>query len=259
MEVTFTNPGIEYMLESIMGFQKEETTNFWSEPLYYFYPQLDKEYAQGLSLDMRREYIGKVMKEAYNELHDTIEDKVLAYTQCWKTYQGQIEDALSEAFDVDCSKLFLDMKCNISLNPIAPRYLKEHSFDVFYLNSEKGAIGQMLHEIIHFVWFYVWNKNFRDSYDEYESPTMKWILSEMVVESIMRDERLSSINPYFPREAGGCIYPYFFTMSVNGENVLDVIDEMYRTKSISEFMKNSYEYCLKYESEIRAHIKHSEG
>ncbi|MFR5786273.1 MAG: hypothetical protein ACLUHE_03445 [Christensenellales bacterium] len=49
-----------------------------------------------------------------------------------------------------------------------------------------------------------------DNYDEYERPSLKWILSEMVVESVMRDERLSSINPYFPRENGGCVYPYFF-------------------------------------------------
>jgi hypothetical protein len=40
----------------------------------------------------------------------------------------------------------------------------EHSFDIFYLNSEEGAIGEAIHEMIHFVWFYVWNKTFGDSY-----------------------------------------------------------------------------------------------
>jgi len=98
------------------------------------------------------------------------------------------------------------------MSPIAPRYLQERYFDVFYLNSEKGAIGSSIHEIIHFVWFYVWNQVFGDSYEEYERPSLKWILSEMAVESIMKDPRLSSINPYFPREEGGCIYPYFFDL-----------------------------------------------
>ena len=76
----------------------------------------------------------------------------------------------------------------------------------------------------------------------------------MVVESIMKDQRLWSINPYYPREEGGCIYPYFFTMKADGKLVLDIIEEMYQTQSIQDFMKNSYAYCLSHEKEIREHI-----
>lgn len=67
---------------------------------------------------------------------------------------------------------------------------------------------------------------FGDNDDEYERPSLKWILSEMVVESVMKDERLSSINPYFPRENGGCICPYFFDMMVDGKLILDTLDAM---------------------------------
>lgn len=151
------------------------------------------------------------------------------------------------------------MLCNVSLNPIEPRYLQTSSFDVFYMNSEKGFIGEAMHEIIHFVWFFVWHRTFSDSYDEYESPSLKWILSEMVVESIMKDPRLSSINPYFKRENGGCIYPYFFDMKTGGSYTLDVLDEMYRSHKITDFMKNAYLYCEKYEKEIREHIIKAEN
>ena len=41
MEVTFINPGVDYMIQSIMHFQAEGEAEFWSEPLYHFYPQLD--------------------------------------------------------------------------------------------------------------------------------------------------------------------------------------------------------------------------
>ena len=147
----------------------------------------------------------------------------------------------------------------ITLTPVSPRYLKEHSFDVFYLNSERGALGIALHEMVHFVWFAVWNALFKDSYEEYENPSLKWILSELVVEAVMSDERLSSINPYYPREQGGCIYPYFFTMEVEGVPITDTVREMYRTKEISEFMEESYTFCQKHEAEIREHILHSEN
>ena len=258
MEVTFVNPGVDYMIQRIMAFQTGDESAFWSEPLYHFYPQLDKAYATSLSFPKRKKYIEQTMRSVYIDLENTINEKVAAYSQHWATCKGQITSALSDAFGVDCASLFNDIRCNVSMNPIEPRFLKERCYDTFYLNSEKGAIGEGIHEIIHFVWFYVWNQVFCDSYDEYERPSLKWILSEMVVESVMKDERLSSINPYFPREQGGCIYPYFFDMVVNGKLILDTLDSMYTSQSIADFMRNSYAYCQKFELEIRDHIAKSE-
>ena len=80
----------------------------------------------------------------------------------------------------------------------------------------------------------------------------------MVVEPIMRDPRLSSINPYFPREEGGCIYPYFFDMKAGGSLVTDTMDAMYQKLPIEDFMKCSYAFCQSYEAEIRSHIQNAE-
>ena len=74
----------------------------------------------------------------------------------------------------------------------------------------------------------------------------------------MRDERLSSINPYFPREHGGCVYPYFFTLMIDGIPALDTLDEMYRTLPIRTFMQESFAWCQAHESLIRQHIAASE-
>lgn len=258
MELRVINPGFEYMLNGIMEFQKEDTTGFWSKPLYHFYPQLDREYAAGLNLNEKRKYFENTLGQVYEELEPLMKEKVALYSGHWEKCKPQITAALSEAFGIDCENKFNDMECRISMDPVVPRYLTEQAFDMFYLNSEKGFIGIAIHEMIHFVWFYVWNEVFGDSYEEYEAPSLKWILSEMVVESIMKDDRLSSLNPYFERSRGGCIYPYFFDMKVKGSYVLPVLDEMYRTQSITDFMKNSYEYCLKNEAEIREHIRKSE-
>ena len=254
MQLKFKNPGIEYMIEKIMEFQIDDSTDFWSDSLFYFYPQIDKGHAKNLPISERKKYISDSLRGIYPEIKIVIDEKINTYTGYWEEHKKQISDALSEQFEIDCTNLFDDMVCNISMNPIAPRYLKEHSFDVFYLNSEKGALGMAIHEIIHFVWFYVWNKTFRDSYDEYEKPSIKWILSEMIVESVMRDERLSSINPYFKRENGGCIYKYFYSLEIDGHFVIDILEDMYRKNTISDFMRRSYSYCLQHEKEIREHI-----
>lgn len=259
MKVTFVNPGVDYMIQSIMEFQSEDESAFWSEPLFHFYPQLDRAYAASLPFPERRNYIEQVLRTVYVELEDSINEKADLYSKHWDNCKGQIIAALSDAFCIDCSKRFNDLRCNVSMNPIEPRFLKEQRFDIFYLNSERGAIGESIHEIIHFVWFYVWNRLFGDSYDEYERPSLKWILSEMVVEPVMKDERLSSINPYFLRENGGCVYPYFFDMKIDGKVILDTLAAMYENRSIEDFMRISYAYCKEHEEEIRAHIQRAEG
>lgn len=258
MDVTFVNPGVDYMVRATIGFQTEGEADFWTEPLYHFYPQIDKAYATGLSFSERKAYIERTLRAVYTELEDTINQKVVLYSRHWDACRNHITAALTDAFDIDCSQLFNDLQCNVSMNPIEPRFLEERHFDVFYLNSEKGAIGESIHEIIHFVWFYVWNRLFGDCYGEYERPTLKWIFSEMVVESVMRDERLSSINPYFPREHGGCVYPYFFDMLIDGKPILDTLDAMYRCMRIEDFMRAGYAYCKKHETEIRSHIQKAE-
>ena len=80
----------------------------------------------------------------------------------------------------------------------------------------------------------------------------------MVVESIMDDKRLASINPYYPRENGGCIYGYFQDMTIQGRPILDTLREMYKVNHITDYMETSYQYCLKNEAAIRRHIEEAE-
>lgn len=192
MHIEFVNHGFEYMLNSIMEFQKDDVSSFWNDSLFYFFKELDKEYAYSLLPEKRREYFEEKLFEIYIANESLLEEKVQAYRVHWNEHKEEIIQAFSDAFEVDCSAVFNDLVCNISLNPVSPRYLKEHAFDVFYLNSERGALGNALHEMVHFVWFTVWHDLFNDSYEEYENPSLKWILSELIVEAIMSDERLSS-------------------------------------------------------------------
>lgn len=80
MEVTFINPGVDYMIQSIMHFQTEGEAEFWSEPLYYFYPQLDRTFAASLPVAERRDYIERTMRVAYAELKNTIDEGNLIFS-----------------------------------------------------------------------------------------------------------------------------------------------------------------------------------
>ena len=255
VNVHYKNPGFEYSIDSILLFQTDGSTPYWSDSLFYFYPRLERNIIRGLDEKEKRDYLINALSDAYIEAKNEIERKASAYNEHYTICRDQIDGALSDAFETDTSVLFNDLTANITMNPICPRFLKEHRFDIFYKNSEKGAVGVSIHEMIHYVWFYVWNNHFHDDYEEYENPSLKWILSEMVVESIMRDERLSSINPYFP----GCVYSFFLDMAVDGEPILETIDRMYKSFDITHFMETAYDYCAEHEKEIRAHIEKSEN
>ena len=259
MKVTYKNPGFQHSINSILLFQAEKQTPFWSNALFFFYPQLSREEFEKYEPGRRKKCITDKLASVYQEILPEIEEKIVRYNEHFLECENQINDALSDAFETDTRVLFNDLIGYVGMNPICPRFLKEHYFDIFYKNSEKGALGMSIHEMIHFVWFHVWNHFFRDSYDEYETPSLKWILSEMVVESIMSDERLSSINPYFPREQGGCVYSYFLDMVIDGKFILDTISDLYKENHMIDFMQSSFEYCQKHENEIRSHITRAEA
>lgn len=250
MDFIFQDPGLGYSVDSILDFQTGEQSDFWKAPLFYFYPRLDRARFDALPQKEQAVYLKDTLQEVYDSA--SIAQKLEAYQAHWKDNRSVVEEAMSDAFGLNAHGLFNDLVVNVTLNSISPRFLQEHRFDVFYLNSPQGAIGISLHEMIHFLWFYVWNRHFGDAYEAYETPHLKWVLSEMVVEPIMRDERLRSRNPYFEN---GCVYEYFYPMRVAGAPILDTLSKMYRAAPIETFMEQSYAYCLAHEKEIRVQMK----
>ena len=106
-----------------------------------------------------------------------------------------------------------------------------------------------LHEMIQFVWFFVWEKLFTDDPAGSERPHLPWIFSEMAVEPVMRDSRLKELNPYF--SDGGCVYDCFYSMQVKGRPILEWMNQLYTSRSIQAFMKDGLAFCQENELEIR--------
>lgn len=257
MRLKFVFGGVKHGVNTIMQFTNSCNTSFWREPFFYFYPDFERKQFNLMSDKEKYKFLIGYFSAFYEKNKSILEEKLLKYNSYWQKYQSQITMALQEVFSVDLSGVFNDLVCYTSFSPICPRYLDRNSFDNFYLESEKGALGTALHEIIHFIWFYVWHQNFGDAYSEYETPHLKWILSEMVVEPIMRDDRLGGINPYYADKS--CVYSYFYTMKIDGKDILDTLYEMLKSMPMRDFMESSYKYCVEHEAEIRKHIEESEN
>lgn len=252
MQVTFLNSGFDHSLNSILLFQRPEASDWWKDALFSFYPQLDRERMDRLSRAEQAEYLRKALSGVYRELVPELEEKKEAYQACWEENCREVEEALGDVFRMPLAKRFQNIRANITLNPICPRFLKERTFDLFYRNSPGGALGMSLHEIVHFLWFDRWSNIFHDDPAEYEAPHLKWIFSEMAVKPVLGDPRLAIRNPYYPDD---CVYEYFGTMSVEGRPILETMEELFSGRSIEQFMVEGYCYCREHEEEIRRQVQ----
>lgn len=255
MKLVYINECVEYSVKTILEFSNNTQTSYWSDCIFDFYPEIDKDNFKNMNKDEKSKFLTEYFNEFVSKNEILISEKIEKYNQHWIENSEQVINALEDAFQINLDNIFNDMIAVISFCPICPRYISEKRFDVFYKYDECGALGIALHEIIHFVWFHVWSEKFKDLPQEYETPNLKWILSEMVVDCIMRDNRLRELNPHFDK---GCAYSYFYTLNINGENILEILNEMYKSMDIIEFMEKSYDYCILHEKTIRKHIEKSE-
>ena len=122
MNLTFQNPGFAHSVDSILLFLTEGEAPYWSDSIFYFYPQVDK--GRLLSLDRagKKAYLTEVLGRVYEELQPQWLQKLEDCNRHFQAHRPQIEDALSEAFELDTRPLFNDLRATITLNPICPRF-----------------------------------------------------------------------------------------------------------------------------------------
>lgn len=256
MKLKFLLIDPEYSANSVLEFAKEGMSPFWLDSFFYFFPDIKKDMFFELNHNERFEFLKEYFTNIKDKNYDELLSKNNVYNSYWQMNEPEIVSAFEDVFEIDLSNEFNDLICQTSFNPINPRYLDHNKFEHFYLESEKGALGTALHEITHFIWFHVWQKNFNDDAANYETPHLKWILSEMVVEPIMKKSGLSSLNPYYGSKS--CVYPYFYTMKTDGKPILEELFILLETNNITSFMEKAYAYCMRHEVEIRQHICESE-
>lgn len=248
MNLTFKIPSFEYMVNSIIEMESEDIDDYFRGDLFYFYPHIDKDKFYSLQGNDRIDYLTTCLRDLFVKEQDLFSIKVDAYNKHWIDNKEIIIESFQDAFSIDLKNEFNDMVGYIGLNPVNPRFLESNTFEVFYLNSERGALGTALHEITHFLWFKLWRDYFHDDIKDYEIPHLKWVFSEIVPELIMRDERLKLRNPY---SSGQVIYEYFYNMNIDNKPIIDILYEMYSNMTIHEFMEQGFHLLQKHEVEIR--------
>ena len=73
MNITYKNPGYDHSIDSILLFLTGDETPFWSEPIFHFYPQLDKNTLSSCNPAEKHKYLNDVFRGIYENLKEEIE------------------------------------------------------------------------------------------------------------------------------------------------------------------------------------------
>lgn len=256
MKLNWQQKDFDDDLDFILFHQKDETPIWWQKQLFRAYPDLDYEYALSLSESKRFEYISEQMKIQAGKRKSVVDNFIKIFSDKWSEISDKLNDVYSNAFDNDCNNILNDMVANVGLNPICPRDIQNHSFDIYHYFDSQYAITTALHEITHFVWFYFWQKHFQDNSTEYDFPNIKWLLSEIVVETIIRNSEINNLI----KQPQYIAYSYFYDMTINGELIFDTMKKMYLNRTdIYDFMESAFNWIKNNESELREKIAVAES
>lgn len=240
-------------VESILKFQTDNTSIYWRKKLFTIYQFLDGEKYLTTDEAIRKEYLTRQMGDYYDKVAAEIRSKTENFNKYWLTHKEKVVKAFADTFNIDYSYLFNDITAEVSLNPICPRNINKHSFSIFFQNDEQRFLDTAIHEMIHFSWFEIWQKHFHDNCQDYESPHLKWILSEMVIDTFIRYTKVGDLFSNFRRQSAA--YKYFYAMTVKNKPILETLSDFYKTNpDITHFMELAYKYCQANEQEIRKQI-----
>ena len=84
---------------------------------------------------------------------------------------------------------------------------------------------------------------------------MKWVLSEIVVETIIRNSKINDLieQPKY------IAYSYFYDMKIGDELIFETMRNMYlNRKDIFDFMEKSFDWIKNNETELRNKITEAE-
>jgi hypothetical protein len=250
MKLIYRVPTLDEALDTTLWTQEDGQTPYWRDWLYRVYPELEKEKILALPWLEREKVLKKELTKIYNRILPQLTVQAKHWNQIFQSHQIELTQAFSSAFQVDATSILNDMFACPNINPISPRYLDKHSFYMFYRMSDEVMFRTSLHEIIHFFWFYKWHEFFHDLPAEYDTPHLKWIYSEMVTDTFAR---FSELKAFFGDERTA--YDYFYTLDLNGENILITLGKIYQAKGIVGLFGQGFDYLQKHEARIRHHIQ----
>ena len=69
MRLKFVFGGVEHSVNTIMEFIKDGNTNFWNEPFFHFYPDIEKDRFFSMSDDEKHKFLTNYFSALYKKIN----------------------------------------------------------------------------------------------------------------------------------------------------------------------------------------------
>ncbi|MFI3307402.1 MAG: hypothetical protein R3Y21_02425 [Mycoplasmatota bacterium] len=184
-----------------------------------------------------------LIKEQYDLFVLENKDLVGEYDLLISKYSGKYFDLLNEYFKIDKD---YSVNAGVGLLPIFPRNIKEESYCITKM-SDEDVVSVFMHEACHFAFFEKCRVLFENLIDEdLNNPSLLWYLSEIVIDPILNRDEFQLCFKYNFRA-----YDNFYSVVINGQNLVEVIKDIFDNNSIDDSIKITYDYLLDNEKEFR--------
>lgn len=193
-----------------------------------------------LSKKKKEKIVEDVVTEAYKKNEKNITRDVERYNKVWNDFNDDYMNALCEYLNIEFPKDVDYIHATVGVIPIFPRYLSSMSFSISIGVDNKKILETCAHETCHFLWFIKWKELYPKSKASlYESPSITWQYSEMVVDPILNSPMINEIIRV-KEEAYGSFY---VLKDQNNHFIMRELDKIFKEKTtIEERIKKGYEY-----------------
>ncbi len=227
IKVQFKLKPIDEQIEIVKSFLKEKDS-FSSMIAGYF----NLQDCFTLPTRQKNALIKRTLTDLFNKNLDFMAEKVKEFQSIWDKNKNEINAELKNIFDKN-----FNFKCtaNINLNPVCPRYLDTLSFDLNAWQNSDAMLETCIHEIVHFCWFEVYKKQFKNLTDaDFNSPSLHWLISEIAIDPIFKLSALKKFVVYPPA------YEYLYSEKIGKKNLMKVVSDFYKKHSLKDFQIEMY-------------------
>jgi hypothetical protein len=246
--VNFTLCPIEDTSHLMSFFLKpQEGSPDWSPSLYKHYPELRQITEKSSSYGNLKEQVHTFLVQQYTDNKAQIEESVEHFQSIWNTINDQIITALANITETTWSEENPVITARVSLNPICPRFLKTHTFDVFYKEDVDIMQSVAIHEILHFFYFKKWLEIFpKTTHEEMEQPHLVWHLSEIVPGVILNDPQIQGIFSFNFRS-----YTQYHQTKIGGKSIVEHIQKFYDDReNFTSFLQEAWNFVQHHKETI---------
>jgi hypothetical protein len=258
-EVRFEISSVQEEIDIIFKFcmHKNPTLDF-SDAVYSKHPELKNMVAGITDEKLFHEQCEKYVRDYLEKNKDAIGKSKEHFQKAWEQVGGLFLESLCKDFETDLPEEIKEIKANVSINPMCPRWIDRWTFNLYYKFSDSSMEKVSIHEIIHFLYFKKWLEVFPGADKKnFNGMNSEWILSEILVHTIMNNNK--AIQDIVKGEKAD-VYKKWQSIVIDGKRLAEYFDDLYIEHkegkiSFAEFLKKSWDRYNKNKDLIEDYIK----